>query len=86
MKKNAIFAILMMVFILQLIFARPGWAYIDPGSGSYFIQLLLGALLGGAFALRIYWKRIRSGLGKIFGAGDENEEDEDEGTQFVSRS
>ena len=32
--------------------------YLDPGSGSFLIQLLLAALLGGAFAVKIYWKKI----------------------------
>jgi len=34
--------------------------YLDPGSGSFLLQLLLAALLGGAFAVKIYWKKIKS--------------------------
>jgi hypothetical protein len=33
-------------------------AYIDPGSGSYFFQLLIGGLLGGAVAMKLWWRRI----------------------------
>jgi hypothetical protein len=33
-------------------------AYIDPGSGSYFFQLLIGGLLGGAVAVKLWWRRI----------------------------
>jgi len=33
--------------------------YLDPGSGSFLLQLLLAALLGGAFAIKIYWKKIK---------------------------
>lgn len=33
-------------------------AYLDPGSGSYLIQLLLASLLGGLFLVRLYWKKI----------------------------
>ena len=32
--------------------------YIDPGTGSYFIQILIGVLAGGLFALKIFWKKI----------------------------
>ena len=32
--------------------------YLDPGSGSYLLQLLLAALLGAGFAIKIYWKKI----------------------------
>lgn len=32
--------------------------YLDPGSGSFIIQMLLAGLLGIAVAIRIYWKKI----------------------------
>ena len=38
--------------------------YLDPGSGSFLLQLLLAALLGGAFAIKIYWKKIKALFGK----------------------
>ena len=34
--------------------------YLDPGSGSFLIQLLLAALIGGGFAVKIYWKKIKA--------------------------
>jgi hypothetical protein len=45
--------------------AKPAYAYIDPGSGSYFLQLLIASLLAGLYSLKIYWAKIRSFLGKI---------------------
>jgi hypothetical protein len=33
-------------------------AYIDPGSGSYFFQLLIGGLLGAAVAVKMLWRRV----------------------------
>ncbi len=39
------------------IFLKP-MAYLDPGSGSFIIQMLLAGLLGIAVAVRIYWKKI----------------------------
>lgn len=35
-----------------------GLAYLDPGSGSFILQLLIAALLGGAFILKSYWQKI----------------------------
>lgn len=32
--------------------------YLDPGTGSFIIQMLLAGLLGIAVAVRIYWKKI----------------------------
>ena len=34
--------------------------YLDPGSGSFLIQLLLAAALGVGVAVRIYWTKIKS--------------------------
>jgi uncharacterized membrane protein len=41
--------------LLSLPIAR---AYVDPGTGSYVFQLLIGALLGATVAVKIFWKRI----------------------------
>ncbi len=36
-------------------------AYIDPGSGSFIIQVLVASVLGGALLIRTFWSQI-SGL------------------------
>jgi hypothetical protein len=33
-------------------------AYIDPGTGSYVIQLLIAAFIGISFSIKIFWKKI----------------------------
>ncbi len=33
-------------------------AYIDPGTGSYLFQLLLGGILAGGFVIKVYWRRL----------------------------
>jgi hypothetical protein len=43
--------------------------YLDPGSGSFLIQLLLATLIGSAFAIKVYWKKI-----KAFFTGKKSEE------------
>lgn len=32
--------------------------YIDPGYGSYVFQLVVGALVGAAVAVKVFWRRI----------------------------
>ncbi len=41
-------------------------AYLDPGSGSYLIQILIAALLGGGFAIKAFWKQISAFFRKLF--------------------
>ena len=35
-------------------------AYLDPGSGSYLIQILIAFLFGSALAIRAFWGRIKA--------------------------
>ena len=53
-------------------FLRGQEAYLDPGSGSYLLQLLIAGFLGGIFALRASWGRIKSYFQKR--SSDEEEE------------
>ena len=33
-------------------------AYLDPGSGSFILQVLVASLVGIGFALRGYWSKV----------------------------
>jgi hypothetical protein len=35
-------------------------AYLDPGSGSFILQLLVAGLLGGLVALRMSWGKLKA--------------------------
>ncbi len=53
-----------------------GHLYLDPGSGSYILQLLLAAILGGMFAIKVYWKRIKAFFNKNKAVDAIEEEDQ----------
>lgn len=50
--------------------------YLDPGSGSFIIQMLLAGSLGIAVAIRIYWKKILAFFNKRKGGAIEDQLDE----------
>lgn len=35
------------------------YAYIDPGTGSYFLQIVIAGVVGAAFTLKLFWRRLR---------------------------
>ncbi len=35
---------------------RPAHAYLDPGTGSILLQLLLGGVAGGLVIMKLYWQ------------------------------
>lgn len=50
-------------------------AYLDPGSGSYLLQLLIAGALGGLLMLRIYWGKVTDFFRKLFGRSLEDDEE-----------
>lgn len=50
-------------------------AYLDPGTGSYVLQMLLGLVVGSLFAIRLCWQRIRAFFSRIFGRSPRNDDD-----------
>ena len=63
------------IWLLRIAVFRTS-AYIDPGSGSMLLQVLLGGAAGVAIVVRIFWYRIANVLGIRRGYG-ENVQDED---------
>ena len=57
------------ILVLSLTFlalARPAHAYLDPGTGSYFVQILLAGIAGGGYIIVSSWGKIRQFLSSIF--------------------
>ncbi|HNT25999.1 MAG TPA: hypothetical protein PKM21_16635 [Anaerolineales bacterium] len=49
------------MFIPHWLFSSPllgGHPYLDPGSGSFILQLLIAGLVGAGFIIKAYWKKI----------------------------
>ena len=38
--------------------SAPAHAYLDPGTGSMILQVLLGGIAGAAVAGRFYWRKV----------------------------
>ena len=53
---------LFIAFLNSLFLVQPAWAYLDPGSGSMIMQLLLGGVAGITMVLKLYWQRIKEAL------------------------
>jgi hypothetical protein len=51
-----------LLFLAVLLLATPTQlpAYVDPGSGSFFLQMLIAGLLGASMTVKTFWKQIKS--------------------------
>ena len=63
MKKNAI--ILLVACSIWIFDSRAAFAYLDPGTGAMMAQAVLGAIAIGLLALRSYWGRFKSLVGRL---------------------
>ena len=48
-------------------------AYLDPGTGSVILQMGIAALVGGLFAVKIFWGRIRAFFRSLWPRGPKSE-------------
>jgi len=54
------FRVTCLSLILLLSTAGPAAAYLDPGTGSFMIQLLIGFFAAVFFGAKRYWQRLKS--------------------------
>jgi len=59
MKYIKFFLYITTAFFLFYFIAPPHvYAYLDAGSGSYMIQILIAIFIGGALGIKVFWRRI----------------------------
>lgn len=65
----------LMVLILVLV-AQPAWAYLDPGTGSMLLQVILGGIAAVGVAIKLGWHKIRAALGFAKKSEPEDEQEQ----------
>ena len=48
----------LVALVAAVLLAPPALAYLDPGSGSMMLQLLVGGIAGLVVLLRLFWGRV----------------------------
>lgn len=46
--------------------ATPAFAYLDPGTGSMIVQVIVGAVAAALVSIKFAWHRIKTGFLSIF--------------------
>jgi len=67
-------SLLALVVLALSLWARPAHAYIDPGTGSFVVQGIIAAVVGGAFAIKVFWHRIISAITGKSATDDDDDE------------
>ncbi len=79
MEFQSIYIVLHVIWWGDILAKSP--SYLDPGSGSFFLQLLLATLMGALFLVGAYWKRVKSFVRNIFSKRQEEQENGDQNSQ-----
>ena len=58
MKLWNVFAVILLAFIVE-----PAFAYLDPGTGSMMLQVILGGIAAIGVAIKLFWYKIRVVIG-----------------------
>ncbi len=56
------------------------WLYLDPGSGSFLIQLLIASIAGLVIVIGVSWRKIKRlfSKNKVHDESDDKDKNEDE--------
>ncbi|GAB7027946.1 hypothetical protein [Geotalea toluenoxydans] len=60
------YSYVLFVISVYLIFCNYAYAYLDPGAGSYVFQVVVAAIVGGVFTIKMFWQKIKNHLVKFF--------------------
>jgi hypothetical protein len=64
---------LLLLALPLLLLPSVAHAYLDPGTGSYVVQLLMGTVLGGLFALGVFRRRVVAFFKHLFRRGSSDD-------------
>lgn len=80
--KNVMHFIFIIVLYLGLtfLFTKKARAYLDPGRGSYMLQVVIGGVLGIIMAIKVFWRKIWKSLFQIFQKTKESRREQPENT------
>lgn len=51
------------ITVLLLLVFTDAVAYLDPGTGSMLLQVILGGIAAVGVAIKLYWHKLRAALG-----------------------
>ena len=54
---------LFLFFVIQI---NNSYAYLDPGTGSFILQAIIGFIAAGLATVTLYWNKIKNFITKLF--------------------
>jgi hypothetical protein len=61
--------------LLLLTVPLPAHAYLDPGTGSTIIQVVIAGLATGGYLLKTYWRQVKHGVSQLINRTQQTTDD-----------
>lgn len=58
--------LLLKIFIVFILFTSESYAYLDPGTGSIILQVIIGFIATTVATISIYWNKFKLFISKLF--------------------
>jgi len=68
-----LFQVVALCILFSSLAPQKAYAYLDPGSGSLILQLIAAFLVGGLFAIKIFWNKIKLFFASLFSRNKKKE-------------
>lgn len=71
-------SIVILTLSFLVLVVQDAHAYLDPGTGSYILQVTIAFLAGASFAIKIFWKNIKIYLSNLFSKNKKHNQQNEE--------
>ena len=58
--------LLILILLFPAIAPPPAYAYLDPGSGSFILQMIIAGFVTSMFVIKMYWEKTKNFMKKLF--------------------
>lgn len=69
---NTFLRFILLLIAFFFVFPTPSYAYLDPGTGSYLIQIMAATFFGGLYVVTAWGKQIKAFIVKNISRKDKN--------------
>lgn len=77
--RKSVYSVFLILYIVTL--SKSAYAYLDPGTGSIILQVLLGGIAGVLVVGRLYWQRVKEFFGVKSALADSSDQEQAKGDQ-----
>ncbi len=74
------------ILLVYLFFTGTSHAYLDPGTGSFILQMLIAGLLSVVFTVKLYWYKFKTWVKCIIHKGERPPEPPPEESTHIKKS